>query len=185
MVERELTDAVQKWMKGDHQGFTELYDEFADKVYRFIYFKVGDFHAEDLVELTFLKVWEARDSYKPTKSSFKTWLFTIARNVVIDFYRANKESLSLDDAVNVQIAEVEGPKHRAHQSIEKQGMKEALQELDEHYREVITLRYLEDLNYGEISDLLGKTESSVRVLHFRGLKKLKQILKDGDYSVSL
>lgn len=185
MADKELDLAVKNWRKGDHQAFEVLYDRFADSVYRYIYFKVGDFDAEDLAELVFLKVWEARESYNPDKSAFKTWMFTIARNVVIDFYRASKETLPLNEAVNIENANYRGPRQLADESIERQGMKEALRELEDNYREVIALRYIEDLSYREISKLIGKTESAVRVLHFRGLKKLKHVLKDGNFSVSL
>ena len=185
MADQDLDLIVQKWMKGDHHAFESLYDTFADSVYRYIFFKVGDFDAEDLTELVFLKVWEARSSYNPDKSAFKTWLFTIARNIVIDFYRSNKETLPLNEAIDIENTDLEGPKQFAHKNIEEQGMKEALSNLEENYREVITLRYIEDLSYSEIADLLEKTESAIRVLHFRGLKKLKQVLKEGKYSVSL
>ncbi|PIQ79306.1 hypothetical protein COV81_02500 [Candidatus Peregrinibacteria bacterium CG11_big_fil_rev_8_21_14_0_20_41_10] len=179
-LERQIKLA-KGWVKGDQKAFSELYDHLADKVYRYIYFKIKGSEVEDLVELTFLKAWEGRGSFDNDKSSFSTWIFTIARNVVIDYYRSQKETIDLADVADVIASDkLDSPKEATEKELDKENLSVALQQLDEPYREIIVLRYLEDFAYEEIAEMLDKSEGSVRVLNFRGLKKLKQIMKDLD-----
>jgi RNA polymerase sigma-70 factor (ECF subfamily) len=138
---------LTKFRKGDERAFSDLYDLFVDKLYRYLLFKIEEQAIDDIIEVTFLKAWENRLSFDETKSSFLTWLIVIARNSVIDYYRTKKETLNIDDFA-------------------------------EPYREILVLRYFEDLDYQEIAKLVDKNENAVRVINFRGLKKLKQLLHD-------
>ena len=94
------TRLIRQAQSGNEQAFGELYDIWAAKVYRFVYIKTKDVPvAEDIVSDVFLKAWQKLHQYKPqTGSSFSSWLYTIARNAVIDYYRLNQRSeLSFED----------------------------------------------------------------------------------------
>src|SRR5512146_3507751 len=83
---------------GDGEAFSQLYEAYFDRVYRFIFFRVADdLMAEDLASQVFLKAWENLDHYRP-RGPFLAWLYAIARNAVIDTYRTRKQTVSLDDA---------------------------------------------------------------------------------------
>lgn len=174
----EKVELTRAWQNGDQEAFSRLYDYTVDKVYRYVYFKVKRHEAEDLVETTFLKAWEKRRTFNADKSSFTTWLFTIARNTVIDFYRAQKEVVGLEEASYLPDEKQDTPKQAAEKSLNTDNLRLALNYLQEPYREIVILRFLEDFSYAEIAEVMGKTESAVRVMNFRGVKKLRQIMDD-------
>src|SRR5512143_1505675 len=94
---------------GDTEAFTQLYDAYVERIYRYVYFRVSDDTAtEDLVSQVFLKAWQNLDRYKIGGSPFIAWLYTIARNLVIDHYRSHREMVSLEEAANLP-ADTENP----------------------------------------------------------------------------
>jgi len=165
------------WVDGDQNAFSKLYDHFVDKIYRFVFFKVPNEEAFDLTENVFVKVLENREYYAVKKGSFSTWIYTIARNTVIDFYRVSKTHLDLDEIIdlpdNTQDVElkVEGV-------LNSEILKSAISKLPQKYQDMIVLRFIDDMSYGEIADICEKTEVSVRVDIHRALKKLKIELKE-------
>lgn len=169
---------LTKFRKGDERAFSDLYDLFVDKLYRYLLFKIEEQAVDDIIEVTFLKAWENRLSFDETKSSFLTWLIVIARNSVIDYYRTKKETLNIDDFAESLASEAPGPKSNLEKKLVKDTLQMALNKLEEPYREILVLRYFEDLDYQEIAKLVDKNENAVRVINFRGLKKLKQLLHD-------
>ena len=82
---------VHQAKSGNSEAFAQLYDAYVERVYRYILFRVSeDVTTEDLVSQVFLKAWQNLDRYKTGGSPFIAWLYTIARNLVIDYYRAKK-----------------------------------------------------------------------------------------------
>src|SRR5512142_3067606 len=93
--ERRLVESAQA---GDGDAFSQLYEAYFDRVYRFVYFRVADLEvAEDLASQVFLKAWENLHRYRP-RGPFLAWLYAIARNTVIDTYRTRKPAVPLDEA---------------------------------------------------------------------------------------
>ncbi len=165
----------------DKEAFSELYDLYIDKIYRFIYFKVSNrADAEDLTSQTFLKIWQlALEGKIRLGESFQAFLYQVARNIVIDSYRYRKKTagtVSIDDAVNV----IDGAKtaeEQIAQNQENQEIKARLKKLKREYQEVIILHYLNELSIKEIADILSKKKGSVRVTLHRALKALKESSK--------
>lgn len=88
---------VSEAQSGDADSFARLYDAYFERVFRYVYFRVSDDQtAEDLTSQVFLKAWENLPRYKPS-GHFLAWLYTIARNQVIDHYRTRKETVPLDE----------------------------------------------------------------------------------------
>ena len=85
---------VRRAISRDPEAFGRLYDMYVDRVYRHVYYRVGNVaDAEDLTQQVFLKAWQAIDRYKKTASPFLAWLMTISHNLVVDFYRtSNREN---------------------------------------------------------------------------------------------
>src|SRR5512134_1650231 len=97
--EARLVDLAKS---GDPEAFATLYDAYVERVSRYVYFRVtDDCDMEDLVSQVFLRAWEHLDRYKIGGSPFIAWLYTIARNLVIDHYRTKKKDLSLEEAATV------------------------------------------------------------------------------------
>jgi len=161
---------ITKAQSGDEQAFGELYDIWAAKVYRFAFTKVKSVPvAEDITADVFLKAWQKLHQYKPrTGISFSSWLYAIARNAVIDYYRLNQRSeLSFEDLP--EMADLEGTElYREVSEIEA-----ALKNLPEEYEKVLRLRFVEQLPIARVAQIMKKKEDNIRALTSRALKKLK------------
>jgi RNA polymerase sigma-70 factor (ECF subfamily) len=173
--EDELKHLALEFVKGKVEAFSTLYDLYVENIYRFIYFKVNSAEAEDLTEIVFIKVWENRAKFDPSKSSISSWIYTIARNTVIDHYRVLKHTEELSD--NFIDSESNNPQRLVEEKIVSLKVRSAINKLPENYRDILLLRFIEDFSYSEIAKILGKSEGSIRILQFRAIKELKKVLQ--------
>lgn len=179
MIEAEQL-YIERAKQGDGGAFGALYDAYAPAIYRFIALKVTTRQeAEDLTHEVFLSAWQKLPRFKEQGFPFTSWLYKIARNRVIDYYRTKKTPISIDDEESGfdDIADGSPLVEDAtdlHFSIE--AVKGALLQLPPDQREVIELRFLAELSPIEIAQIVGKREGTVRIIQFRALKKLKDIL---------
>ena len=134
-------------------------------------------HAEDITSIVFEKVSRNLDSFNPDKSSFETWLYTIARNEISSFYRRKQvPTVNIDHAYNVY-DESDTPEAHIDISGQNQALEDALSSLSDKERTIIAYKYGLDLKNTEIATLLGMSSSNVGVVLFRSLKKLKNKLE--------
>lgn len=166
----------------DPEVYGKLYDIYVDEIYRFIFFKVSSKEeAEDLTGEVFLKTWQyinEKDA-KPV-DNLRAFLYQTARNTVIDYYRtkgSREESIDeMDDGEPLR-ADLADPKQDLAEKIELSSdfetAKKALQKLKGEYREVIMLRFVQEMSIKEVAEVLGKPEGSIRVLLHRAVSSLK------------
>ena len=165
----------------DDQAFAELYDHYVDDIFRFVYYKVSNQHlAEDLTSDVFLKTWKyVTDKENKEVNNFRALIYKIARGKVIDHYRTNKkkEQAPVKDMLEVtpsgEDVEKEAHKNFAHKKVLKH-----LDKLKENYKEVIVLRYLQELSTKEAAEVMDKSRSSIRVTLHRAMNKLEELLQD-------
>ncbi len=161
----------------DKEAFSQLYDYYLNKIYRFIYFKVASStEAEDLAAQTFLKIWQlALEEKIKVGGSFQSLLYKVARNLVIDYYRSSsrtKNKISLEEAA--QIAAVNAPLDQATDvKIAMEKIEQRLKKLKSEYQEIIVLHFINELTIKEIANILEKKRGNVRVMLHRALKALK------------
>lgn len=178
LKERHLYSRLKKV---DQEAFAEIYDLYVEKIYRFVYFKVSDkTEAEDLTSEVFLRAWNA--SHKKGEVLAKTlpaFLYRVARNAVIDHYRKQRPESSLENLVDTIDEPANDEKLGADfdTALDLESLEEAMRELKDEYREVLVMRYIEELSTTEIADILGKDKGNVRVLQFRAMEALKRVLK--------
>lgn len=158
-----------------YQRFAGYYEEYFDQVYRYTYFRTGRNKelAFDLTSEVFLKALEKFDTYQEEKSAFKNWIFTIARNHIIDFYRIRKENVDIDDVSQILVA----PDNIARDlriSYDTAYVLCALEELPQTQKEILQLKFFAELNNQEIAKVLDKTEINIRVILHRAINTLKQ-----------
>jgi len=171
-------------MDKQRQVFSGIYDQYIEKIYRFIFLKVSSPEtAQDLTSETFLKGWEAfqrSQSSNPGEmkiENMQAFLYQIARNLVTDFYREKGRTQTVS-AENLKIADPrENLGEKAAQNSEIEQIKVNLANLKDDYQEVIILHYLNDLSISEIAQTLEKPKGTVRVMLHRGLKELKGLLE--------
>jgi RNA polymerase sigma-70 factor, ECF subfamily len=171
--------------KKDKDAFIEAYDLYADDIYRFVFFKIGhDEEAKDLTSAVFLKVWNYAQSRGLDESkSLRAFIYKTARNLIIDHYRQLRETEArLDDKEKVLeemlIDEKQDLKKQSEILSDMEMVREGLAKLKDEYREIILLRFVDELSFAEISEVTGKAAGNVRVLTFRALQALKEILEE-------
>lgn len=161
---------------GTRESFLEGYQKHADAIFRFCLFKTSDRElAKDLAQEVFMRAWDYMGSGK-TITSLKALFYKIAANLVIDHYRKKKES-SLDELMDSGFdpgSEDVTPK--LGNKLDAQVVVEVLEQLEPQYRDVIVMRYLEDMAVKDIAEILGEKENNVSVRIYRGLHQLKNIL---------
>jgi RNA polymerase sigma-70 factor (ECF subfamily) len=173
-VQREL---VRRAQSGDAEAFGYLYDGFIERIYRYVFFRVTDEQtAEDLTSQVFTKAWEKLDHYKPSGAPFIAWLYTIARNIVIDYYRTRKETVDLDEAVSIA-SDGPPPEDQVELHFEIEGLREALEQLTEDQQQVVVLKFISGLSTEEIAQQLGKRAGAIRALQMRALQSLARLMQ--------
>ena len=170
-------ELVQRAVDHDPEAFGRLYDIHVDRVYRHIYYRVGNEQdAEDLTQQVFLKAWQAIARYKRMASPFIAWLMTISHNLVVDFYRTRKDKAYLEAEILAD-GPASNPEQAAERSLEQQRLRRAILKLGSDEQQVVILRFMEGFQFSEIASVLGKKEGNVRVILHRALVKLRSILE--------
>lgn len=156
------------------EQFSRIYDQYINKIYRFVYFKVNSQEiAEDLTSKVFLRGWEAFQNQEVLNPS--AFLYQIARNTVIDHYREKGRTKIVSTDIAPQIADPGmGLEERAILNSELEEVRLAIQNLKQDYQDVIICHYIDDMNVPEIAEIMGKPAGTVRVMLHRGLKALKK-----------
>jgi RNA polymerase sigma-70 factor (ECF subfamily) len=175
---QKMQALVEKVQQGDKNAFGEIYDLLLDRVYRFIYFRTGNKEdAEDLTETVFIKIWKSIPSYENKGLPFEAWVFRITRNIVIDHYRTKKPKVTLNENLKDTLPDnKETPEDLLHNKMLKETIFTKIKLLPEAYKEIIILKFIEDKDNKEISDILEKPIDQVRVLQSRALKALKKLI---------
>jgi RNA polymerase sigma-70 factor (ECF subfamily) len=169
---------LEQAKSGNPDAFARLYDTHVERVTRYIYFRVSEeTDTEDLVSQVFLKAWENLDRYKLGSSPFIAWLYTIARNLVIDHYRTRKDALPLEEAIDFP-SEMEMPDEEAQTRFDLQAMRDALHILSSDQQQALILKYIAGLPNESIARMMNKQEGTVRGLQMRGLQNLAKYLQE-------
>ena len=172
-------ELLKKAKNGDTQAFGELYDLFADRIFRFIHFKIQDkAHAEDLLQEIFIRAWRGMATFRiEADANFTGWIYKIAQNATNDQLRKmyrNPESLELDE--NMAVSESGSNAESLDKKIEFESVREAFEYLPVQYKQILELRYVQDLTVQEVCKITGKTALAVRLAQHRALKQLRKII---------
>ncbi len=165
-------EVIEKAQAGDREAFGQLYDHYFDPIYRFVYYKVfAKDMAEDLVSDTFMKALRSIASFDGRRGQFSTWLYQIARNTVIDYYRTKKSHLSIDDTFDIPFDERTPEQIDVLASLRK--VEEYLKKLPARQREIIMMRVWEGQSFKDIASNIGGTESSIKMAFSRSIRQLR------------
>jgi RNA polymerase sigma-70 factor (ECF subfamily) len=177
------TPLVLRAIQRDQEAFGELYDRHVTRVYRHIYYMVGNAaEAEDLSAQTFLKAWEAIDRYQVRGAPFVSWLLRIAHNLGVSHLRSRRETSQVHEGL-IDDKPRRDPEHVAQQTAEEEMVRAAILKLREEQRQVIILRFIEDLEYPEVAEIIGKSVAAIRVIQHRALNALRKQMKALDPAV--
>jgi RNA polymerase sigma factor (sigma-70 family) len=157
-------------------SFTQLYDQNLNYVYRYISYRIADRNiVADLTSSVFEKALAAYNRYDQAKASPQTWLITIARNTVTDYFResARKQSVKLDDSLQVESADP-SPQEQSERNEEYEILQICISILPKREQEIVSLKFGAELNNRNIAAALKLSDSNVGTILFRAIQKLKE-----------
>lgn len=163
----------------DEEAFNELYRHFFPRVYNFIYARMKNVDAaDDVVSMTFMKVYENLSKYNPDKAAFSTWLFRIASNSMLDYFRRTQSrgETEWDETFDPPAPEFEEPESKALAEEGHAEILKAMDKLNERERRIVELKYFSGMGNKEIAELMEISANNVGVVLHGALKKLKKVL---------
>ena len=158
------TDAhlVKLASAGDQQAFEYLFTRYRDALTRLFEQRMGDRDmASDLLQETFIKVYLHLDQYS-SNYTFGQWIYTIARNTLVDHLRRRSNDLSIDDRFRAPQATTPSPEESVIINQSRTHFYSAIEELSEEYRQIIEMRFLEEYSYEEIAEKLGRPINTIK-----------------------
>jgi RNA polymerase sigma-70 factor (ECF subfamily) len=166
--------------KRNPRQFARLYDRHVSSVYKYLLSRTGKQQlAEDLTADTFLSALEALADFKNT-GSFSAWLFTIARNKLMDYFRQNGKQLSPAEEKFLVVERDDTPLDQLIQEENMHQVQDIVHGLEQEEVELLRLRFAADLKYAEIGEQLGKSEDAVKKSLYRLLKSIRTKMEVAD-----
>ena len=170
--------SYRRFLEGDDDGIVQIIKDHKDGLMLYLNSFVQNIHlAEDLTEDTFVKLI-ARQPRFSGKSTFKTWLYAIGRNVALDFLRKNAKlpTVSAEEAMTL-IADEADVARQYLCSERKLQVHKALKQLNDEYRQVLVLVYFEDFQNDQVASIMGKSKKQIENLVYRAKLSLKSELE--------
>ena len=169
------SDLISQYREGNEEAFTELVNRYARSLCAFIARYTPD-AAEDVSQEVWLKVWRSLWRYN-AEYSFKTWLYTIAKNTTFDYLKKKRVRLEASIEYAEDVASTEDLAAQVAKKIDSSGQLEALWgALSPSYRLVLELYYREEFSLSEIAQISGESVNTVKSRHRRALLLLKKML---------
>ena len=172
---------VARSKAGDREAFAKLYDEYFAVIYRFVFLKLRHKEtSEDIAQNVFLKALSAIETFEERGLPFSSWLYKIARNLCLDYFKKKSDVVVAEP--EIFFPNIADEKMTAEESFDLQErvgrLLRAIDSLSDEQKEIVIMRFVQELSYEEISKILDKSEESLRAQNYRAMKKLKIILKE-------
>ncbi|MDD5590690.1 MAG: sigma-70 family RNA polymerase sigma factor [Dehalococcoidales bacterium] len=167
---------VQRAKQNDQEAFTQLYEKYFDKIYRYVSLKIGDrMEAEDITQQVFLKAIKSISSFKWKGFPFSSWLFRIAHNQVVDYLRkkTKRETVALDETL---LASDDDPQLAFERKLNIEQLAMATKKLTPAQQEVISLRFAGDLPIAQVAKAMGRSEGAIKALQHSAVLALRKEL---------
>ena len=162
----------------DSAALTALYDQYVGRIYTYIYRRVGEVElAEDLTGQVFMRMLEAVHAGRPWQTSFSGWLYRIAHNLVIDYYRRRGRATFVDIDEVIAPSPHGQPQLSVEAMLDSEQLRQALRKVTEEQAQVISLRFLEDFSIAETAEIMGKTEGAIKALQYRAVSALRRVMQ--------
>jgi RNA polymerase sigma-70 factor (ECF subfamily) len=193
LPEKADQDLVLAALAGDSQAFAALVERYIGPIYKFSYRYVRNGpDAEDISQETFLRAWKSLKKFDQSKN-FKTWIFTIAKNASLDLLKKKKpmpfsligeETDAVEAVLAPYVAVADASDGAFDQGLLKKNFDSALAKLPSHYRDVMVLRYTDNLKFREIAERLHEPIDTVKSRHRRGLALLRNVMNSGEFAAN-
>ena len=177
LKKEEIESLVEQAKNLNHEALSKLCIYFYPKIYRHVFYRVKNREdAEDITSEVFVRMVKFLNRQK---GSFQAWLYRIASNLVVDYYRrsARKKEVSLSEDFGLELGD---RKDISEEILLHQQLTQAMGELTEEQQQVVTLKFLEGYDNNEVSEILGRSIGAVKALQFRALDRLRKVLNKED-----
>ena len=166
---------VRRAQQNEQEAFAQLYEAYFDKIYRYVVFKIGDkMEAEDITQQVFLKALRSISSFKWKGIPFSAWLFRIAHNQVVDYFRKKRRAaIPLDESL---ASNTDNPQLVTEQRLDIEQLTLATKRLTEAQREVVSLRFAGGLSIAQVANVTGKSQGAVKALQHSAIVALRKTL---------
>jgi len=175
---QEEESLVQRAQNSDAEAFSQLYERYFNKIFRYIALKIGNpAEAEDMAQQVFLKSLQSISSYRWRDVPFSAWLFRIAHNLVVDHLRkkTRQPTASLE---NLPLAAGDDPQELALDNLDNERLKVATKQLTQAQQEVISLRFAGELPIAEVARIMGKKPGAIKALQHSAIVALRKLMTE-------
>lgn len=173
---------ISRARTGDREAFGALVEQYRDNVYRLAYRMCGnEYDADEAAQEAFVAAWRALPNFRGD-AKFSTWLYRLTTNAAIDVMRREKRHQTAGDGEMMEVADnTDSPQETVERTEQQETVQKALATLSDEYREVLLLRYMEELDYAEIAEVLKLPSGTVKSRINRAKAALKTaLLKSGN-----
>lgn len=178
-MEENPIQLIDKAKKGDTEAFGRLYEMYYAPVYRYVYLRTRSKQSsEDIAQTVFLKMYSSIEKFEHKKDSPLPFLFTIARNTMLDSFRKESHSAAEDDETLSEKIDERSHYDFSGEKESKNLAEIAVSILEGEQKDAIILKFLGGMPNSEIAKVLGKSEEMVRQLQSRGIKKIREHFKE-------
>jgi|tagenome__1003787_1003787.scaffolds.fasta_scaffold20734045_1 RNA polymerase sigma-70 factor, ECF subfamily len=169
---------VSRAQEGDGEAFGQLYDRYADTVFRFIYFRVNDRGlAEDFTSETFLRALRRIGTITYQGRDIGAWFITIARNIVLDHLKSARHRLESPTADTIEGKEyAQSTESAVLDTLQSERLMEAVGQLGDEQRECVMLRFVHGMSVSETAQIMGKNDGAIKALQHRAVRKLADLV---------
>lgn len=174
---KDQENIIARARRGDADAFEQLVVAYRDQVFRLALRMCGnEADADEVAQEAFLSAWKALPNFRGD-SRFSTWLYQLTSHAAIDLMRRKKRQIAAEDITEVSAPDpAPGPQQQAEQSETRQAVRDAMAQLSPEYRQIVVLRFLQELSYEEIGAVLKLPPGTVKSRLNRAKAQLKDIL---------
>jgi len=177
----EEKDLICRAARGDAEAFRQLVEAYQTPAYRLAARMCGPDSAEDVTQEAFLAAWRALPEFRGD-CRFSTWLYRLVSNAAIDCLRREKKHRDTGDVDDLELPDGgPSPQEQAERSDTRDAVRRALDRLSPEHRQVLLLRFMQELDYGEIARALDVSEGTVKSRINRAKSKLREVLAAGNF----
>ncbi len=172
--------------KTDPEAFGQLYELYVEKIYNYIYYRLGNHHeAEDLTAKVFYRALNHISHYNHKGAPFAAWLYRIAHNLVVNWRRDSqrRQVVALEN-LDLSGSRHENPHYAAEQANERELLLAAIQHLPRERQQLLMLKFVERMSNAEIGEVMGRSEGAIKSLYHRTLVSLKELLAEHENLVN-
>jgi RNA polymerase sigma factor (sigma-70 family) len=176
-TDQNIPKPASEW---EHRSFTDLYDEYFNQVNRYLRCRVNNYwDGDDLTTTVFLKALENFHQYDRSRS-FGAWIFRIAHNVYVDYVRKKKEvPINHEEWLVNEEDTTWQPEQRTLSKEERNDLQQWIEQLTQDQKDVLSLRYFADLKIRQVAEVIGKSDSAIKMITRRAIAQLKKFYERG------